>query len=50
MTSPRPYRAELTEEEALAELDRHAGTQFDRTVVAALAETVRCRLAAERSA
>jgi two-component system, cell cycle response regulator len=50
MTSPRPYRQELTEEEALAELDRHAGAQFDPTVVAALAESVHCRLTAERSA
>ena len=47
MTSPRPYRQELTEEEALAELERHAETQFDPDVVAALAATVRTRLAAE---
>ena len=50
MTSPRPYRQELTEEEALAELDRHAGAQFDPAVVEALSAAVRCRLAAERSA
>jgi two-component system cell cycle response regulator len=47
MTSPRPYRQELTEQEALAELERHAGAQFDPNVVAMLAETVRTRLAAE---
>jgi diguanylate cyclase (GGDEF)-like protein len=37
MTSDRVYRARLTEEEALAELERCAGTQFDPAVVAALA-------------
>jgi two-component system, cell cycle response regulator len=35
MTSVRPYRAALTEKQALAELRRCAGTQFDRVVVAA---------------
>jgi diguanylate cyclase (GGDEF)-like protein len=39
MTAERPYRREpLTEEEALAELERCAGSQFDPDVVAALAE------------
>jgi diguanylate cyclase (GGDEF)-like protein/putative nucleotidyltransferase with HDIG domain len=38
MTSDRVYRARLTETEALEELERNAGTQFDADVVAALAE------------
>jgi HD-GYP domain-containing protein (c-di-GMP phosphodiesterase class II) len=36
----RPYRAGRTESEALEELRRHAGTQFDPAVVAALERTV----------
>jgi GAF domain-containing protein len=36
MTSDRPYRAALSLEDALAELRRHAGTQFDPRVVEAL--------------
>ena len=48
-TSPRPYRPQLTEQEALAELERNAGTQFDPAVVAALTEVVRTRVAAERT-
>ena len=35
MTSHRPYRPALTMEEALAELRRCAGTQFDPVVVTA---------------
>lgn len=35
MTTDRPYRRALTHEEALAELRRGAGTQFDPRVVAA---------------
>jgi len=38
MTSDRVYRGRLAQEDALAELERCAGTQFDPTVVAALAE------------
>jgi two-component system cell cycle response regulator len=47
MTSPRAYRDALSEVEALAELERHAGAQFDPAVVEAIAATVRTRLAAE---
>ena len=36
MTSDRPYRRALTPDEARAELERHAGTQFCPTTVAAL--------------
>ena len=36
MTSDRVYRPALTLKEAVAELDRHAGRQFDPTVVHAL--------------
>ncbi|RJQ06132.1 MAG: HD domain-containing protein [Bacillota bacterium] len=36
MTSDRPYRARMSQEEALAELERCAGTQFNPTVVEAL--------------
>ena len=36
MTSDRPYRRALTEAEARVELERHAGTQFCPTTVAAL--------------
>ncbi len=40
MTSQRPYRGPTGIEEALAELRRHAGTQFDAAVVEALCEEV----------
>ncbi len=36
MTSDRPYRRALTPDQARAELERHAGTQFCPTTVAAL--------------
>ncbi len=41
MTTDRAYRAAVSDEEALAELARHAGTQFDARVVAVLTEVVR---------
>jgi len=36
MTSRRPYRAGLTEEAAIAEIERNRGTQFDPVIVDAL--------------
>ena len=41
MTTDRPYRAARSAEEALAELEICAGTQFDPDVVSALAAVVR---------
>jgi two-component system, cell cycle response regulator len=46
MTSHRPYRLALTEHEAIAELERFAGTQFDPTVVSIAVSLVRDRLRA----
>ncbi|MGH3132969.1 MAG: bifunctional diguanylate cyclase/phosphohydrolase [Gaiellaceae bacterium] len=50
MTSPRPYRVARSADEALAELERFAGTQFDPTVVRILMGHVRNRLGAEQPA
>jgi HD-GYP domain-containing protein (c-di-GMP phosphodiesterase class II) len=50
MTSNRPYRAALSPEEALNELMRLAGTQFDPNVVRILVAHVRDTLEAERAA
>ena len=36
MTSDRPYRTRLSDEEALMELAANAGSQFDPAVIAAL--------------
>jgi putative nucleotidyltransferase with HDIG domain len=41
MTTDRPYRAALDPEEAVAEIERNAGKQFDPTVVGALLRVVR---------
>ena len=38
MTTGRPYRAALTDKQAIAELRRWSGTQFDPDVVTALIE------------
>jgi two-component system, cell cycle response regulator len=54
MTSDRPYRRAVPADEAVAELLRHAGTQFDAEVVAAfqaeLADPSRERQAMDRAA
>ncbi len=41
MTYPRVYRPALTVDDALAELERGAGTQFDPVVARQLVELVR---------
>jgi HD-GYP domain-containing protein (c-di-GMP phosphodiesterase class II) len=41
MTKRRPYSAPLDLDEALGELERHAGSQFDADVVEALTAFVR---------
>ena len=50
MTSDRPYREALSPEEALNELMRLAGTQFDPDVVRVVVAHVRDRLQTERAA
>jgi two-component system cell cycle response regulator len=40
MTSGRPYKAAISHQEALAELRRNAGTQFDADVVEAFCAVV----------
>jgi len=50
MTSARPYRTALSTDDALAELERVAGTQFDPAVVSVLAAHVRDGYPVERSA
>jgi HD-GYP domain-containing protein (c-di-GMP phosphodiesterase class II) len=42
MTTDRPYREALSTDDALAELVRNAGTQFDPAVVAALMRALEC--------
>ena len=49
MTSDRPYRQARTPEEALEELMRLAGTQFDPTVVRVLVAHVRDEQESERA-
>jgi HD-GYP domain-containing protein (c-di-GMP phosphodiesterase class II) len=49
MTTNRPYRRALTPEQALAELEQNAGTQFDPRVAATLAGLVRSRRVARTS-
>ncbi len=50
MTSDRPHRPALTEDEALNELMRLAGTEYDGNVVRVLVARVRDELEAERAA
>ncbi len=52
MTSDRVYRSRLADEDALCELARCSGSQFDPEVVAALADElgVESRLQADRVA
>ena len=48
LTSDRPYRRAVSEEDALAEIRRHSGTQFDPAVVRALLEAERTPVVATR--
>ncbi|MBN1527424.1 MAG: diguanylate cyclase [Thermoleophilaceae bacterium] len=41
MTTDRPYRRRVSDDEALAEIEANAGTQFDPRVVAAFARVLR---------
>ena len=50
MTSDRPYRPALSDEDALNELTRQAGSEYDATVVRVLAARVRDEHEAERAA
>jgi two-component system, cell cycle response regulator len=50
LTAPRPYRRALGSTEALAELQRCSGTQFDPAVVAALAQDLAEEAAPEPAA
>jgi diguanylate cyclase (GGDEF)-like protein len=50
MTSDRPYRSALAPEQALAEIERLGGSQFDPTVARVLSAHVRDRLEAQRAA
>jgi diguanylate cyclase (GGDEF)-like protein len=50
MTSGRPYRRALTVEEALAELERRAGSQFDPAVARVLCAHIRQPREAEHAA
>src|SRR4051794_6442447 len=43
MTADRPYRGRMSLDQACAELERCAGTQFDPEVVRIFVEEVRCR-------
>lgn len=50
MTSPRPYRPALSPEQAVAELEARAGTNFDPAVVRILSALVSARVEGARAA
>jgi diguanylate cyclase (GGDEF)-like protein len=50
MTNDRPYRTAMPVADAVAELRRHAGSQFDTTVVEAFAAAIAERLAMPQAA
>ena len=50
MTLDRPYRRALSEKQALDELERHRGTQFDQRVVDAMLSLARARRALDPQA
>jgi two-component system cell cycle response regulator len=50
MTTDRPYQRAVPAEQALVELRRHAGTQFDAVVIEAFVRTIAERRAAEHAA
>ena len=50
MTNDRPYRRAMPVADAVAELRRHSGTQFDTTVVEAFAATIAGRLVVPQAA
>ena len=50
MTSNRPYRAAMSVEQAIEELERCSGTQFDPVITRILVAEVQSRLEAERAA
>ena len=50
MTSDRPYRPAMTHEEALAELRRNAGTQFDPGIVELFLQTLEAEAATAQPA
>ncbi len=49
MTSDRPYRAAMSDADAIAEIKRYAGTQFDPNVVTAFLKTVEMAATQARS-
>ena len=50
MTSPRDYGSVLSQDEALAEIERSSGTQFDPRVAAIMMSIIRAGLHSERAA
>ena len=50
MTTDRPYRAHMSEEDALLEIERNAGTQFDPQLATLFVQSRRRQLAAKRNA